>query len=37
MNGITESLKIYKQLESIEETKEVIQIKNQTKESLYQQ
>jgi len=29
-------LKLYKQLEDMEQTKEVIQIKNQIKETLYQ-
>ena len=29
-------LKLYKQLESIEQTKEVIQLQNQIKETLYQ-
>lgn len=32
-----ELLKVYKQLEDMNQTKEVIQIKNQVKESLYQQ
>ena len=33
----TELLKTYKQLEGMNQTEEVIQIKNQIKESLYQQ
>jgi hypothetical protein len=33
----TELLKVYKQLEDMNQTKEVVQIKNQIKESLYQQ